>query len=123
MAGVSQEMPASVTQHVRVHMRQSRTISGRRDRLGDIRARHRTAPLARKHKGRLRFLTAPKLTQGPKFVTLNRVNAINTAFEASNVQVSLGDIDLIPAQIALGTLVQIALRQLESQYCLSAKSL
>jgi hypothetical protein len=99
MAGVSQEMPASVTQHVRVHMRQSRTISGRRDRLGDIRARHRTAPLARKHKGRLRFLTAPKLTQGPKFVTLNRVNAINTAFEASNVQVSLGDIDLIPAQI------------------------
>jgi hypothetical protein len=28
MAGVSQEMPASVTQHMRVHMRQSRTING-----------------------------------------------------------------------------------------------
>jgi hypothetical protein len=39
MACVSQEMPASVTQNVRMQVVQSRSISGSLDHLGDVRAR------------------------------------------------------------------------------------
>ena len=74
MAGIGQKVSASVSQHVRVHVRQSRSITGCADHLGGVRARHRTATLAREHKRRLWLLIAPKLTKGSQFVTLNGVN-------------------------------------------------
>ena len=97
MAGISQEMPACVPQHMRMHVREQSPITGRFNHLSDIKARHRAATLGGKHKGRLRFLIASELTQNPQFVALNRMDAVNAVFESSNVQMALGEVDLIPA--------------------------
>jgi hypothetical protein len=92
-------MPACVAEHVRVHVRESRPISGSLDYFGNVRAGHWAATLGGEHKGRLWLLIAREFTQCPEFVTLNRVHAINTVFESSNVQMGLGEIDLIPSEI------------------------
>src|SRR5262249_61230796 len=51
MAGIGQEMPACMAQHVRMRVRQSRSIAGALDHLGDVRARHGATTFAGEHKG------------------------------------------------------------------------
>jgi hypothetical protein len=45
------------------------------------------------------FICAPQFAQRPQFVALDRVNRMKTAFEAPDVQMTLGKVDLISAQI------------------------
>src|SRR5215472_12215238 len=92
-------MPSGMPEHVGVAVRQPRSITGRLDHLGDVAAGHWPATLRAKNKSRLRFLLSSQLAQGSQFIALDRVDGIDAVFEPTDVQVSFGEIDLIPLEI------------------------
>src|SRR6516164_1850815 len=91
-------MPASVAQHVRMRIGQTPTFASRCHHLAHVRSGHwLTITLASKHK--CPSSSASYFTQRPQFIALNWVNASNTSFQSTHMQMRPGEVDLIPFKI------------------------
>jgi hypothetical protein len=100
VAVVGELVPASVPQHVRMNWK--RHLGGLTEALDkpmEADWAHWSTALGNEHEGVGRMF-ATQLTERSHFITTDRVNARDPTFRAMNVHAALGQLDLMPLEIA-----------------------
>ena len=99
MAGIGEEMAAGVPKGMRVNVGEPGALASALDHLGDVTSGHWPAAFRGEYECGRGFLLAAKLPQGPQFVALDRMHAIDPTLEPLDVQMALGEVHLIPLQV------------------------